>query len=207
MGKKKIPFVFGTCTTPDGKRGDWQIDTFTLTKSDVLMNNLRALRDGRPELVCGPGTYKRLTHKTRGVVMSNTPMEVKTNRDAFDQATGRVLVSGLGMGMLLEGLLSKPDVTLVKVIEIDPDVIALVAPHFLHDKRFVIVQGDAYAYKPSPGEKYDYVYHDIWDDISADNLPLMNKLTRRWQNRTPAQGVWSRSMARRERERNRAYGW
>lgn len=43
-------FKFGTVTVPDGKRGDWEISTFTLTDSDVLMGNLRAMRDGNYEI-------------------------------------------------------------------------------------------------------------------------------------------------------------
>lgn len=201
-------FVFGTVTVPDGKRGEWKIDTVTLSEADVLMGNLRAARDGNHEMICPPGTYKRLTHKQRGCIMSNTRMEITTAVEAYHAAKGRVLINGLGLGMVLEGVLSKPDVTFVRVIEFDADVIALVGPHFANDPRVEIIHADAYEYKPAKGERFDYVWHDIWDTISADNLPLMAKLCRKYGSKAEAQGVWSRKQARREQRRySQRRGW
>ena len=201
-------FQFGTVTVPDGKKGLWRIDTFTLTEGDVLMANLRARRDGNHELVCNPGTYRRLVNKVRGCIMSNTPMEIRTAVEAYHHATGRVLINGLGLGMVLEGVLSKPDVTYVRVIEIDQDVIDLVGPHFANDPRVEIIRADAYLYKPAKGEQFDYVWHDIWDDISPDNLPLMAKLLRKYARRTPLQACWSRKMALRQKRRSHShYGY
>jgi hypothetical protein len=194
-------FKFGTVTVPDGTRGAWTVDTMTLTDDDVMFSNLRAARDGNHYMICPPGTYKRLKHKARGCVMSNTRMEIRTAMDAYIHAHGRVLINGLGLGMVLEGILSKDAVTHVKVVEIEQDVLDLVGPHFTKDPRVVIVQGDAYTYKPAKDEKYDYVWHDIWDDINSDNLALMGKLTRKWAQRAAAQGVWSQKEARREQRR------
>lgn len=206
-----MTFKFGTATVPDGKLGDWSITTFTLYAADVMMGNLRAIRDGNPELVCPPGTYRRLHHRTRGVVMSNTPMEVHTALEAYHGAVGRVLINGLGLGMVLEGVLAKSGVTYVRVVELDADVIALVAPHFAGDSRVEIIHADAYEYKPAKGEVFDFVWHDIWDTIDSDNLPLMNKLTRKYSRRTIRQGVWSRDMARRQKRRESRqpsfWGW
>jgi hypothetical protein len=206
----KMEFKFGTVTVPDGQKGDWRVSTFTvLPEKDNLglfMSNFRAIRDGNAFAVVHPGTYKRLTHKTRGVIMSNTPMEVRTNIDAYFAAKGRVLINGLGLGMLLEGILHKPDVTYVRVIEAEQDVIDLVGPHFANDPRVEIVKADAYTYKPAKGEKFDYVWHDIWDEISADNLPKMATLNRKYARAAEAQGTWSREQVRRmERRENRRY--
>lgn len=201
-------FSFGQCSVPDGKAGPWKIDTFTLTRDDVLMMNMRAARDGNDYLMCHPGTYKRLTHERRGCVMSNTPMERRTAVEAFHNAAGRVLINGLGLGMVLEGVLAKPEVTDVTVIELDPDVISLVGPHFAADPRLRIINADAYLWVPPKGEKWDYAWHDIWDDINADNLPLMSKLTRKYARRAAKQGAWSRAEVRREVRRDaRRGGW
>jgi len=198
-------FKFGTVTTPDGKKGPWTVDTMVLTDDDVMMSNLRAARDGNAYMMCRPGTYKRLCHNKRGCVMSNTQMEVRTAIDAYVHAHGAVLINGLGLGMVLEGVLSKDAVTRVKVVEIDQDVIDLVGPHFASDPRVEIVQGDAYTYKPGKDEHYDYAWHDIWDDINSDNLKLMGKLTRKWAKRAKTQGCWSQKEARREKRRYNSY--
>jgi hypothetical protein len=201
-------FKYGTCTVPDGTRGPWRIETFKLSEHDVFFGNFRAIRDGNPELYCKPGTYRRLVHEKRGVVMSNTRMEINTSMECYLDARGRVLLNGLGLGMTLEGVLSHDYITAVKVIEIDPDIIALVGPHFANDKRVEIVCADAYDYKPTKDDVFDYAWHDIWDSISSDNLPLMAKLTRKWRRpRVQRQGVWSRDMALRQRRREKQSPW
>lgn len=194
---------WGTCTVPDGRRGLWTIDTITLTREDVMLTNMRYLRDGDGYLCIPPGTYRRLHHEKRGVVMSNTPMEKNTSFAAYKGAVGSVLINGLGLGMVLEGILTKPEVTRVRIVELDLDVIALVGPHFANDPRVEITQGDAYEYVPGKDERYDFVWHDIWDNISSENLPKMAKLTRKWSRRAGAQAVWSRKEARREARRYR----
>lgn len=196
-------FKFGTSTVPDGEKGDWCISKFEI-KSDsygMTMHNIRAAMNGNTYLAVKPGKYKRLTHKNRGVIMSNTPMEVSTAYEAYANATGKVLITGLGMGMVLEGILSKPDVTYVRVIEKEQDVIDLVAPHFKNDPRVEIICADAYIYKPAKGERFDYAWHDIWDDICVDNLKLMSKLSRHYMHYAKVQGFWSRKEARREKRR------
>lgn len=191
--RKKYWEEFGDCTVPDGQSGPWKISTFTVSKRDADFFNFRCMRD--PEHMIEPGTYRRLTHEARGVVMSNTLMEVRSNLFAYWDATGRVLINGLGLGMLLEGILTKEDVTYVRVIEIDEHVIRLVGPHFADDPRVEIIQADAYTYRPQRGETFDYAWHDIWDTIDPDNRPLMAQLTRRYNRRiAAAQGVWSRDL-------------
>jgi hypothetical protein len=58
---------------------------------------------------------------------------------------GRLLVAGLGLGLFAHHLLlERPDITDVEVVEIDPDVIALVAPTLPADPRLRINEGDYY---------------------------------------------------------------
>lgn len=199
---KNHRFELGTCTVPDGERGDWKIDTFTVTEDQARLESMRAICGGRGYAAIRAGTYRRLTHNRRGVVMSNTRMEVMTNMDAYIAATGRVLINGLGLGMLLEAILSKPDVTYVRVIEKEPDVIALVGPHFADDPRVEIVQADALTYAPAKGEAFDYAWHDIWDAICEDNLAEMATLGRRYGKRRAArQGWWARDIIKMDQRR------
>ena len=128
-------FNLGTSTVPCGQRGDWTLEEFSVSESEAALHNISTLQPGRAHGRIRPGLYKRLAHRSRGVVMSNTPMEILTNREAYSQAKGAVLINGLGMGMLLEAVLAKPEVESVRVVEIDADVIALVGPHFAADPR------------------------------------------------------------------------
>lgn len=197
-------FELGTCTVPDGECGNWKIDTFSISEEEARFENMRTMFGGRGHMRVSPGTFRRLTCKGRGVIMSNTRMEIITNYDAYRSATGRVLINGLGLGMLLEAILSKPDVTYVRVIEKEADVISLVAPHFANDSRVEIVHADALVYKPESGATFDYAWHDIWDAISGDNLSDMATLGRRYgKRRASNQGWWARDIIR---DQERRYG-
>lgn len=192
----------GKVSTPCGESGDWKVSEFTISEDEAKLENLRALFSGRGIMRVEPGTYKRLTCKGRGVVMSNTPMEVHTNYEAFRLSEGRVLINGLGLGMLLEAILTKKEVKYVRVIELEADVIKLVGPTFKKDNRVEIVQADALTYKPAKGEVFDFAWHDIWDNISSENLPSMATLGRRYNRRVAArQGWWMRDYIRSDERR------
>lgn len=188
---------------PDGVCGNFRVETFTVSPEESLMSSIR--RDRVP-----PGTYKRLM-RDRTVVMSNTPMEVRSNRGFVNCAFGSVLINGLGLGMVLGEILKKDNVTKVTVVEKYKEVIQLVGPTFLKDPRVTIIHADALTFKPPAGEKFDVVWHDIWDYITADNLEEMKLLHRKYGRRTQWQGSWEREACeyhkkREERETRRYYG-
>ena len=191
---------FGTVSAPDGKRGPWRISTLTPTEEDVLLMNLRYVRDGKAYLCCPPGTYRRLTHETRGVIMSNTPMEINTAQAAIRDARGNVFVSGLGLGMVVEAMLRKPEVLSVVVAELDHNVMSLVGPTVSriaaeHGKPLVVNRCDVEAYTPAADERFDYAWHDIWDQIDDDNLPQMARIMDKFRPFTKQQACWSRPQA------------
>lgn len=80
---------------PDARSGEWAIETFTVSEHESAMTRIRACL--HPEEYVPAGTYKRLV-RGRVIVMSNTPMELNTNRPIMRAGTGRVLINGLGLG-------------------------------------------------------------------------------------------------------------
>jgi hypothetical protein len=183
--------TLGTCTVPPGRSGPWAIEEFEVSRDEAALYNIGV----RGYAHVSPGRYKRLVHAKRGTVMSNTPMEVRTHRGAVYAARGRVLIAGLGMGMVLEAILEKPDVRSVVVVEIDPDVIALVGPHFdqhLATGRLQIVQADIFTWKPDSEDSFNFWWFDIWTDICGDNLRAMAKLARRFARHAGEKQFWSK---------------
>lgn len=179
----------------DGVSGEWRIETFTVSQQESDLTRMRAAIGGRYDEYCAPGVYRRLM-RGRTVVMSNTQMELRTNRPIMRQSVGTVLINGLGLGVIVAELLTKPGITAITIIERSPDVIALVAPAFAHDSRVTIIQADAFQYQPPKGQRYDYVWHDIWDFICGDNLPQMTKLKRKYGRRTNWQACWAENECR-----------
>lgn len=187
-------------TVPDGKSGDWEINSFTVKEKD-LSQMISFMKTGRG---VPAGNYKQLM-RNGVVVMSNTPDEIRDGWPFVYNAKGSVLVNGLGMGVILKMLLDKPDVTDITVIENSEDVIKLVADHY-KDPRLTIIHDSAFTYKPPKGKRYNAVWHDIWDNITADNLPEMKQLHRKYGRKSDFQLSWARGLCeRQERESKRYY--
>lgn len=177
---------------PVAASGQWRVEKFAVTpelaRLDAIRSRGRSIR---------PGDYTRLM---RGgcVVMSDTPAEMSDHWAAVHKAKGRVHINGLGLGMVLNACLLKPEVEHATVVEKSPDVIAMVAPHY-RDKfgdRVTIIEADALEYRPAKGRRLGMVWHDIWDYICADNLEQMKALHRRWGRFTEWQGSWGRELLR-----------
>jgi len=143
--------------------------------------------------------------------MSDTPSELADHRGFVYKAIGRILINGLGLGMIICNLLEKSDVMSITVNEISEDVIKLVSDFYLRDKRVKINHADAFTWKPDNGDQYDAVWHDIWGNISTDCLKEMTKLKRRYARWIAKGGFqecwkhdWLKWKARQERSRR---GW
>lgn len=110
--------------------------------------------------------------------MSLVPHELMTMAKPIEEAKGKVLTYGLGMGYFAYMASRKKEVSSVTIIESDPEVIAFfnsyLAPLFPMDK-IEIVQSDAVKFASSSKEKYDFLFSDINHD-AEDGLPLYIKL-------------------------------
>lgn len=183
-------------SVPDGVSpcGRVKIETFTISQEEASFANIRSR--SRADRVYA-GTFKRLIIDNE-VVMSNTHMEIITNRIFILRAEGKILINGLGLGMVIDQLLEKHKqeqcIEHITVIERDPRVIALVGPHYASNPLITIIEADALEYKPPKGLRYNAVWHDIWTFITPDNIEDMKILHRRYGKRTDWQGSWARDM-------------
>lgn len=177
-------------TVPEGVSGDWKVVHDSMDATGSMMSFLKGRGRGVPE-----GKYTRLLHGGE-VVMSDTPDEYSDHYEPIYQAKGHCLVNGLGIGMVLQAMARKPEVTKVTVIELSPDVIKLVAPHYLtmFPEKVEIIEADAFAYTPPKGIRYGCVWHDVWSTMCEDHLPEMHKLHRKYGRRTDWQGSWGRTL-------------
>jgi spermidine synthase len=162
----------------EGERGRAKVDHFTITGREFM--------GFRRYDHIAPGTYARL-FVGGDVMMSDTQMEQMTNWSALRRADGRVLIAGLGLGMLLLPMLRKPGVTAVHVVEREPDVIRLIEPQIRkaaksHARKLTIHEADAHTWEPpSAGRQFETVWLDIWGSCSTDELKEMRDLRRRYR--------------------------
>lgn len=193
---------------PDGVSGDWEVSTFTVSNEAAKFNNIRAMFSFSAREIL-PGTYKRLTRNNH-TIMSNTPVEIQDHlhfiRKAKESET--ILINGLGLGVALAEILKSDTPKEITVVEQSEDVINLVAPTYTKDARVHIVHADALTYKAPKGKRFNIVWHDIWDNICADNNDSMSKLHRKYGQRSDWQDSWARYEVKRElRDSNKRYGW
>lgn len=192
-------------TIPEGELDGMRVRRFIVSDRDASFSFLRGGGRGVPA-----GLYTRLT--SGGVFwMSDTPAEWRDHRPAVSQirreGAKRVLINGLGIGMVLKAALACEHVEHVDVVEKDPRVVALVGPHYLTDPRVAIHTADAYAVTWPTGTTWDVAWHDIWPDLCTDNLPLMSKLHRRYGRRVSWQGSWGRKLLEAHKAREKRSDW
>lgn len=149
----------------DEQIGDWRIETFEIPEEYARMRNIFIKN---PLMKLEGGIYKKLINRIDGVVMSNTPMEQRTHIEAINKAQGNVLVAGLGLGMYLQNIKDKEEVTSITVVEKSKEVIELISKYFKDCQKIKIINEDIFNY--TPDIKFEFAFLDIWSDISEDNL-------------------------------------
>lgn len=190
-------------TVPVGRSGVWRIDRFKISRSEAASFNLKLAFNDSGHRRTLPGKYTRLLRDGDcDPWMSDCPAEISDHLSFIARASGTVLVNGLGLGVVLQALLRKPDVKHLTVVELEQDVINLVAPHYYKmfgTSRLNIVCDDAFKFSPPRGVVYDAVWHDIWRDISIDNYDGIKRLNRRFGRWCKYQAYWARYEIQRER--------
>lgn len=200
---------------PEKQHGIARLSYVTVTPEVARHENIMGAIGGSPSFMyVEPGTYARL-HVDGTLMMSDTQMERRTNREFLRQAHGRVLVAGLGIGLILHAVLKKREVTSVTVLEKYADVVKLVAPTLSKfSRKLDIITTDVHDYAPPTGVKFNTVYFDIWPTISTDNLPEMGRLQKRahasWIDKSDPDrwvGSWLRDYLLAQQASERRSGW
>jgi hypothetical protein len=155
-------------------KGIATISNFEFKNDDNPLFNLRAVRDGGMMFYIRDGKYVRL-HVNSELVMSDTHLERLSNSPFVTHANGKILIAGLGIGLIVKNILNKESITEITIVEKYQDVIDLVSPKF-NDSRIKYICADIFEWKPNKNEKYDTIYFDIWPEISVDNLTEIKKL-------------------------------
>lgn len=154
-----------TETLKEGESG-----IFCLKKKVMLAGTLLTMFDKNK------GMYKDRTDKDFEIIqlrtkdgdiwMSNEPFEQECYHEPIRNATGRVLVGGLGIGMLPFLIKDKLDVTKIDVVEKEYDVINLVWNQIRNEKMEIIKDG-IYHFIETTDRRYDFIHIDIWADFAT----------------------------------------
>lgn len=154
-----------------------ETETFKLEKFKIKE---RSFFDGN----IPKGEYIRLLDKRErfdGCIMSDTPMEHRTNYGILNRANGDVLIGGLGIGMILLQLMNKEEVKSITIIEKYQDIIDIVGSQLPLNDKVKIVQGDIFENTFPRGTKFDTIYFDIWNYINSDVYEEMKELKKSYR--------------------------
>lgn len=164
------------CRVPVGRSGDWAVQRF--------------YDAGHPDVPAG-----EYTELVQGDIlfMSDSPLECRSQWPAAQEAIrrgGHVLVTGLGLGLFIDLLQSdESNIQSITVLEKSADVIALVKPYV--SPRARIIKGDALTWLPPAGMRYSVIWHDIWPDPYAPEVPQqIETLHARFASYCDWQGSW-----------------
>lgn len=209
-----------TLDLPEGSVGRYHVRRFTVKPGSL--HGYKLALEGRP---IPPGTYTKLVvgadpddrYSQARLWMSDTPAEKRDHAQAVimidELKAERVIINGLGLGMVLAAALSFDHVKRVDVVEIQKEIIELVGPHYLKDPRVSIHQADAYAQAKAwpTGTRWDVGWSDIWMNLDPDDLKHHAKLNRSYGQRCTWHECWAHdllvSRRRWEREEARRYNY
>lgn len=129
-------------------------------------------------------TLQEKKGKTWKTWMVDDPPHFFSMQNYARESMGKVLVAGVGLGMLIEALEKNPMVKEITAVEINSDVMGLIKSLIKTEKTF-FVHDDFYKYLDMYTSDYDTVICDIWTSGSLEEtkklleteiLPLNKKL-------------------------------
>lgn len=187
---------------PASKLGRFEIEVYQIAQYEV--GRLRNIRDAGMNRDTGHGTFRKLIEHAEDadpvLWMSDTRAEIMEHSPFFNKMfwaehlvkDKRILVNGLGLGVVVHGALTYQGVAHIDVVEANPDVAALIGQYLPEDKVTVHV-ADAYDIQWPAGTRWHFAWHDIWPSITDENLPGMDRLRRKYRRSAGWQGFWQRS--------------
>lgn len=173
---------FKNIRIPTDVRGTWSLtEEYLAPFEPFVCRDIRTLPDGRmlPQLGFFTERYPFPAIKENGREwMTLQPNEMVTTRPAIEEARGRVLTFGMGLGYFTYHAACKDEVTSVTVVDISADALDLfrthILPQFPHPEKVHLVQKDAFAFAREDMEgNFDFVFADIWHDAGDGREPYL----------------------------------
>jgi hypothetical protein len=123
--------------------------------------------------------------KGNKTLMSSTMSLKEDYIPVIEKCSGKVLLSGLGLGIILEELVKKEDITKIIVVEKYQEVIDLVWDNINTNKAEIICD-DIFNYLDDIKEEFDWMYFDVWEDKSVKtHLDIVAPLRKKAQKYLP----------------------
>jgi hypothetical protein len=119
-------------------------------------------------------------------VMDSGILVEQLNHFFLENATGKILTFGLGIGFIIFPLLEDDSVTSITIVEKNVDIFNTISPFIkqydTHNKVNIVI-GDAFTYHENiVNETFDFIYFDIWSRVNPIIVEESNQLKPLYQN-------------------------
>ena len=94
--------------------------------------------------------------------MVDSPTDYRAMQKYAERAYGKVLTTGLGLGLVTHELCKNDRVESITIVEISPTVIELIQKYLPDDPRIKVECGDFWKFIDQDGSKWDTIIVDIW---------------------------------------------
>jgi hypothetical protein len=105
-------------------------------------------------------TYTVLVENGIDNIMQDTSDEYNEHQPLWDNATGDVLIGGLGIGFVNQKLMDNPNVNTITIVEKNQEVIDLVWDSCPKDGTMTLIHDDIETWNPT--QTFDCAWFDTW---------------------------------------------
>lgn len=194
-------FLPSPLSIPVGKSGPSSITHRIVAEQTPVIGMRQALMRGcRPVMLALEPGLPLIIHELRergGIWMTDLPEELHQIAVMLRQVRpyGRVLVGGLGLGLVAHYLARLLEVREITIVERSAHVIKLIKPHLPPRYRGAVVQSDIAKFLRTSGRRFDYYLLDTWQGTSESTwwdevIPLKRIIRRRWAS-APTVHCWA----------------
>ena len=175
--------------------GNWRIDHFLLperARNGLHWQDYTLLRHAiYPKIDYSNMHLADDDGRILDIVMEDSPIELSRHLPIWLQAHGRILITGLGLGCVVRGLLASPKIQHIDVIEIDADILSVIGAEFATNPRVSLHHGDALQVEFPQDARWNFAWHDIWTEGNVGLQQEHAKLIMRFDRQTGQQGAWA----------------
>lgn len=195
---------------PESVSETLRVERFTISETEAEWERVRGVISGSPHRAPRAGTYTRIVRNDT-LWMSDTDAEVRDHLPAIRQIErrgGRVLVNGLGIGLIVHAALAFENVEHIDIVEVDPEVCEVVGGHYARDSRVQVHCADAHKIEWPAGARWNVVWSDIWPTITLDDNESRARLGRKYSKRVADwHGKWAQEEVDLMKREERRQAW
>lgn len=171
---------------PEGENGEYYIQHEVKESGEkIMLANFRNAIFGQkvPKHFNISFPHPTKWHKLvgpEGVWMTDLPIEHRQMKDCIKGFRRRILVGGLGLGLVAELLRKRANVDKVIIVEKQKEVIELVQPNLPMGNKIEIIHDDLFHFlEEYKGRSFSHAFYDIWQSDGEGTffykvLPLRN---------------------------------